>query len=79
MKDSNYTFENINKETITKNINFDKKTPQLNDIVYLPKEIVNEINIFQYGPIYDLNNLNTNEVIKVETKTEEYFLQRYYG
>ena len=59
------------------------KVPQINDIIYIPNKIIIEKNIYTYGPInskYSKRvNVTEEELIKVITLNEEYYLQRYYG
>lgn len=78
-----YTLKSENK-TYEMTIQFygDKK-PEVNDIIYIPSKILNEINIYAYGPLNSVYSKNVDvteeELIKVVTEKEEYYLQRYYG
>lgn len=77
---NDYILETENEEKILKNIEFyieDK--PKVNSYIYMSKNIINEKNIFQYGDIVNYNNINSDEIIKIENENNEYFLQRYYG
>lgn len=78
IKDYNYTFQKDNGQILTKNIEFYKKQPKVNDCIFISKVMLNE-NALQYGIINDLNNIKENEIIKVIGENEEYYLQRYYG
>lgn len=78
IRDYDYIFQKENGQILTKNIEFYKKQPKVNDCIFISKIILNE-NVLQYGIINDLNNINENEIIKVITENEEYYLQRYYG
>ena len=53
--------------------------PKVGDSIYMTKNVVKEINIFQYGQINYFNKINDDEIIKVVNEKSEYFLQRYYG
>ena len=59
------------------------KIPNINDILYISSKILKEKNIYTYGPLkgrYCKNiNITEEELIKVITTNEEYYLQRYYG
>ena len=60
-----------------------KKKPTINDIIYISSKILKEKNIYTYGPLkgqYCKNkNITEEELMKVITPNEEYYLQRYYG
>lgn len=76
----NYILETAEGKRVSKNINFYiKNKPTLNNYIYMSKNIINEINLFQYGDIINFNDINPDEIIKIENEKEEYFLQRYYG
>ena len=59
------------------------RIPTINDIIYLSTKIIKEKNIYTFGPINGKyskkNNVTEDELIKVITPNEEYYLQRYYG
>ena len=83
IKDNQYTLESDNK-TYNLIIQFyGDKVPKVNDIIYIPSKILNEINIYAYGPLNSVYSKNVDvieeELIKVVTEKEEYYLQRYYG
>lgn len=78
-----YILETNNK-TYKVNIEFlgDKK-PTIDNIIYLPQKIIEEKNLYTYGPLngkYCKNiDITEEELLKVITPNEEYYLQRYYG
>ena len=77
---TNYKLKDSKGNIIIKNLIFNtNKTPNIDEYIYLSEQIIKEKNIFQYGIINNLDKINNNEVIKIETKDGEYFLQRYYG
>ena len=77
---NDYILETETSKRILKNIDFYiKDKPKINSYIYMSKNIINEKNIFQYGNILNFNNINQDEIIKIEKGIEEYFLQRYYG
>lgn len=53
-----------------------KYIPKVGDYLYLQEEILREQNIYAFGDIYDKNR---DDIIKVETKNNVIYLQRYYG
>lgn len=76
----NYILETDEGKRVSKNIDFHiESNPTLNSYIYMSENIINEKNIFQYGEILNFNNINSDEIIKIENGMEEYFLQRYYG
>ena len=53
---------------------------EVGDIIYLPVNILREVNIYAFGPINNRDiNLDENDIIKIITKDKEMYLQRYYG
>lgn len=83
IENTNYTLE-INNKTYNINLIFyGEKKPQINDIIYIPNKILKEVNIYSYGPLKSKYSINDNtkeeELMKVITLKEEYYLQRYYG
>lgn len=77
---TNYKLEDSKGNIINKNLIFyNDKNPNVDEYICLSNQIIKEENIFQYGDINNLHKINANEIIKVETKDGEYFLQRYYG
>ena len=81
---NNFVLEDVNNKPYNVNIEFfgDKK-PKANDYIYVDSKITKEPNIYTYGPLnskYSKNiDITEEELIKVVSKTEEYYLQRYYG
>lgn len=76
----NYEFKDEHGNKVQKSIDFYvQNKPKVGDSIYMTKNVVKEINIFQYGQINYFNKINDDEIIKVVNKKSEYFLQRYYG
>lgn len=76
----NYEFKDEHGNKVQKNIDFYvQNKPKVGDSIYMTKNVVKEINIFQYGQINYFNKINDDEIIKVVNEKSEYFLQRYYG
>lgn len=83
IENTNYTLED-NKNKYNINIIFyGEKKPKENDIIYISEKMLNETNIYAYGPLnskYSKNiEVKEEEFIKIVTVEEEYYLQRYYG
>lgn len=64
---------------IRKNLFFNEEQPKITDYIYLTESIINEVNIFYYGEIYNSNSTKVDEIIIIESKESSYVLQRYYG
>ena len=79
---NNYTLKNNNKK-YNLSINFyGDNIPNIGDFIYLPEQILKNINIYNFGPVNkkNMNNILTEEeIMKVISKDKEYYLQRYYG
>lgn len=72
----NYTFEKINGEKITMDIEiFGDFKIQVNDYVYIFEDTTKENITIRFGTIYT----NKIEIIKIVRGKEIYYLQRYYG
>lgn len=83
IKEYTYIFSN-NKKKYELNIEFlGEKVPNINDIIYISPKILEEKNIYTYGPLNSKYSKNIDvceeEIIKVITPNMEYYLQRYYG
>lgn len=83
IKEYTYIFSKNNK-IYEVNIEFlGEKKPKINDIIYINSKILEEKNIYTYGPLNSKysKNINTNEeeLLKIVSENEEYYLQRYYG
>lgn len=83
-KYNNYVFLDNNGRKFYINIEFlGDKIPKINDYIYIDDKILKIKNLYTFGPlnsIYSKNiNIDEEELIKVVTKKEEYYLQRYYG
>ena len=78
----NYTLEDENLNKYTKAINFyDTRKPVVGDIIYIPEVVLKEKNIFSYGLIKneEVDIFNPDDLIKIKTESEEYYLKRLYG
>ena len=74
----NYVLESDNKDIYKINIGFinTEDIPTIGDYLYLTNDVVEEKNMYTYGPIYDNSK---DDIIKVEAKNKIFYLQRYYG
>ncbi len=87
-----YKIKNINKSTylledskgkeIEKAIIFYDVEPKIGDILFIPKLVIRENTIFNYGSIgseYAKEDVSEKELIKLESNGVGTYLQRYYG
>ncbi len=75
-----YILIDSNNNEYVKNIEFTGNyKPMVGDIIYLSDRILNEINLFSFGEIYDKYNIELDDVIKVIAGEKEYYFQRQYG
>lgn len=80
IKNNIYFLEDRHGIIKSKCINFlVKDIPKIGDYIFMSEKIINETNIFEYGKIYNFSMLKEDELIKIKTNKNEYFLQRYYG
>lgn len=61
-----------------KNMDFYNTSVNVNDYLYMPECILEEENIFTFGPLQN-SNISANDIIKVINSDGQLFLQRYYG
>lgn len=61
-----------------KNIEFQGLNVLPNDEIYISEKILEEDNIYLFGPIED-TSYEEEDYIKVIRNDEEFYLQRYYG
>lgn len=72
----NYSFEKINGEKITMDIEiFGDFKIQVNDYMYILEDTTKENITIRFGSIY----INDIEIIKIVRNEKSYYLQRYYG
>ena len=82
IENTSHTLEDDKNKYNVNIIFYGEKTPKENDIIYIPEKILQEINIYAYGPLnskYSKNIDNEEEFIKIVNEKEDYYLQRYYG
>ena len=69
-----------NNKMYVKSIEFKTSyRPQVGDIIYLSKELLNEENIFSFCDKIKRKNIKENEIIKVISSDKEYYFIRQYG
>lgn len=80
IKEFNYKLvDEINKQEYLKNLEFlGSYIPKVNDIIYIPDEILKEINLFTFREITKLDEVKESELIKI-VSDKEYYLKRMYG
>lgn len=72
-----YTLRDNDNKIYKKNIEFYDTEVSIGDYIYLDDQILNEVNIFAYGPIIENNEVE--DLIKLIHNGKEIYLQRYYG
>lgn len=71
--------DEINNQEYIKNLEFlGSYIPKVNDIIYIPDEILKEINLFTFREITNLDEVKESELIKI-VSDKEYYLKRIYG
>lgn len=70
------TLENNNKKYI-KNIEFYDINLKEGDIIYISDEVLEEDNIYTYGPVK--KDAKLEDLIKITKEDKSIYLQRYYG
>jgi len=71
-----YTLEDNNK-LYDINIEFQDTEVNVGDYIFIDDKVLEEANIYTYGPIIENNDLE--DIIKIVKDDKEIFLQRYFG
>ena len=82
INDYYYDLLDRNGNLYNKNIGFNNISviPNVGDYMYLTEEILQEDNIYTFGPLNSSSNeLNSSDIIKIVTKDDQFFLRRLYG
>lgn len=81
INDYSYVFKDINDKEYILNIQFyDIAKPSVGDVFYFSNKIINEKNVFSFGPLNDSDpNLTIDDIIKANINGKDIYLQRYYG
>ena len=54
--------------------------PNIHDLLYIDEDIIRENTFYTFGKINKKdNNIKDKDLIKIVSKDNEYYLQRYYG
>ena len=79
IKVDNYviTLEDNNKKEYIKNIEFYNIDLKEGDIIYISDEVLEEDNIYTYGPVKE--DATMDDLIKIIKEDKRIYLQRYYG
>lgn len=76
----NYILVDEDNNVYYKNIEFiSKLKPKEKDIIYLSEKILDEDNLFTFADFNNRNNLKEEEIIKIISSDEKYYLIRHYG
>lgn len=82
IRDCIYILEDFKGKEIEKAIIFYDIEPKVGDVLFIPQSVIKEQTIFNYGPIgseYAKEDVNEEELIKLESNGVGTYLQRYYG
>ena len=75
-----YTLIDTNNNSYIKNIEFySNYKPVVGDVIYFDDSIMEEINLYAFDEIYDTNNIDMKDMIKIVHNDKEYYFQRRYG
>ena len=79
--DNSYILVSSDGKQYEKSIEFyNVEAPKVGDLLYLSDKILNDVNIYCFGPFEEnLKNINEDDIIKIVSSNQEYYLQRYYG
>lgn len=72
-----YTLEDSNKKIYEINIQFYDTKIDIGDTIYIDDKVLEEVNIYAYGPL--LEEANVEDLIKIVKDNKNIYLQRYYG
>ena len=81
INDFSYVFKDNNDKEYTMNIQFyNIEKPSVGDIFYFSDKILNEKNLFSFGPLNNEDpNITIDDIIKANINGSDIYLQRYYG
>lgn len=72
-----YTLEDEDKNIYVINIEFIDTDINIGDYLYISNEVLEENNLYTYGPIEKESDIK--DLVKVIKKDKDEYLQRYYG
>ena len=73
-----YILVDQNNNIYNKNMEFySKYKPKVNDIMYVPEQILKETNLYAFKEVQNIDN--DDEYIKIINDNKEYLFQRVYG
>ena len=79
IKDSNYTLNDGNKNYILNIEFYSKYQPKVDDVIYLSEKILKGITLYTFDDLYNDDNVSVDDIIKIVSSENEYYLQRQYG
>lgn len=71
------TLEDTDNKRYRRNIEFYDIDINVGDYIYISDQILEEDNLYTYGPIEDKTDVE--DLIKIVKEDKEIYLQRYYG
>ncbi len=75
----NYILDDGNKK-YEKSIEFNSKyKPKINDVIYISENVLEEENLFAFGDLYNDKKVCEDDIIKIVSGNNEYYLLRLYG
>ena len=74
-----YLLEDNENNKYKINIEFYDIEVNIGDYIYLNEKILDEKNIYTFGPLIEDKNIKEEDIIKIIKNNEEIYLQRYYG
>ena len=75
----NYTLSDGIKEYQLNMEFYSKYQPKVNDIIYLADKILDKFNLYTFDDLYNDDNVKVDDIIKIISGKNEYYLQRQYG
>ena len=81
IKIDNYNYTLFDgKRIYEKNIElYSDKKIKVNDILYISEKILKENNLFAFSDLFQDKNIEADDIIKVISNNDKYYLQRIYG
>ncbi len=79
IQDYNYTLYD-GKKIYIKNIElYSNKKIKINDMIYISQKLLKENNLFAFSDLFQDKIIERDDIIKVVSNNDEYYLQRIYG
>ena len=67
-------------KTYKKNIEiYSNNIPRVNDVLYVSDKLLNENNLMAFTDLFQDTIIDSDDIIKIVSDNDNYFLQRIYG